>query len=80
MTVTSEPKRWNTEANSIPITPAPMIAKRLGRVSRFSKPVESITRGSSMPLMGSHLVSEPVAMMMLSEVRGERSEVRDFTV
>ena len=64
MTVTSEPKRWNTLANSIPMTPAPMIARRLGSVSRFKRPVLSTTRGSSIPLMGSHLVSEPVAMMM----------------
>ena len=64
ITVTSEPKRLKTEANSMPMTPAPMMARRLGRVSRFSKPVLSTTRGSSMPLMGSHFVSEPVAMMM----------------
>ena len=68
MTVTSEPKRLNTEANSMPMTPAPMMVRRLGRVSRFSRPVESTTRGSSMPLMGSHLVSEPVAMMMFLAV------------
>ena len=68
ITVTSEPKRWNTEANSIPITPAPIMVRRLGRVSRFNSPVESTTRGSSQPAMGSHLVSEPVAMMMLSAV------------
>ena len=64
MTVTSEPKRWNTLANSMPMTPAPIIQRRLGRVSRFRRPVESTTRGSSAPGMGSHLVSEPVAMMM----------------
>ena len=68
MTVISEPNRLNTEANSIPITPAPMIARRLGSVSSCSKPVESTTRESSTPLIGSHLVSEPVAMMMLSAV------------
>ena len=43
MTVTSEPKRRNTLANSMPMTPAPMMQRRLGRVSRFRRPVESTT-------------------------------------
>ena len=69
MTVTSEPKRWNTLANSMPMTPAPMIQRRLGRTSRFRRPVESTTRGSSAPGIGSHLVSEPVAMMMFGAMK-----------
>ena len=70
MTVTSEPKRRKTLANSMPMTPAPMIQRRRGCCSSWSNPVESTTRGSvRVPSMGSHLVSEPVAMMMLGAVK-----------
>ncbi len=69
MTVTSVPKRWKTEANSMPMTPAPMMVRRLGCSSRASRPVLSTTRGSVLtPSIGSHLVSEPVAMMMFGAV------------
>ena len=65
MTVTSEPKRLNTEANSMPMTPAPMMQSFLGRVSTARRPVESTTRGSLMSGRGRSLVVLPVAMMIL---------------
>ena len=65
MTVTSEPKRWNTQANSMPMTPAPTMQSFLGRVSSCSSSVEVTTRGSLMSGRGSSFALLPVAMMML---------------
>ena len=78
MTVTSMPKRWNTEANSIPMTPAPMMhsLEPTGRESgeRASSSVEVTTRGSSMSGRGRSLGLLPVAMMILFAARRTPSE------
>ena len=67
-TVTSHPKLLKTDANSRPITPAPMMQRLPGRVSRASNPVESSTPGSSVPSTERALGRDPVAIIKLSAV------------
>ena len=56
-----------------------MIQRRLGNVSNERSPVESTSRRSSSPLTGIILVSEPVAIMILTPLQtspeGEASTV-----
>ena len=68
ITVTSEPKRWKTLANSIPMTPAPMMQSRLGRVDSCNSSVLVTTRGSLMSGNGSSFALLPVAIMMFLAV------------
>ena len=68
-TVTSEPSVANRLANSSPITPPPITARRGGMDSTASMPVESTTCGLSLaPGMGGMTGTEPVARMTWSPV------------
>ena len=66
MTVTWVPKRERMEANSMPMTPAPMMNIWVGNDWKSSAWVEVMTRGLVMPSTGGSLALEPVAMMMSS--------------
>ena len=68
ITLTLLPKLLNTEANSIPMTPAPMMHKRSGIWSMSRSSVEVITPGNVVPSIGGHFESLPVAIIMLSAV------------
>ena len=69
MTVTSEPRVEYKDANSTPMTPPPMTARRLGTSGRERMPVESTTTGLSFtPGIGGTAGTEPVAMMTCSAV------------
>ena len=69
MTVTCEPRVEYREANSTPITPPPMIARREGTSGRDRMPVESTSAELSwVPGTGGMACTEPVAMMTWSEV------------
>mmetsp|Transcript_8134 Transcript_8134/g.20721 ORF Transcript_8134/g.20721 Transcript_8134/m.20721 type:complete len:280 (+) Transcript_8134:513-1352(+) len=65
-TVTSAPRRLQTEAISRPITPPPTTTMLLGTLSRSSTPVESTMRRLSLSTGqgGSGVGSDPVAMRM----------------
>ena len=70
MTVTWEPRVAYREANSTPMTPPPMIARREGTSGRDKMPVESTSAGLSwVPGSGGMAGTEPVAMMTWSEVK-----------
>jgi len=65
MTVTLEPKEEKRLANSIPITPPPIMQRREGISATDSNPVESSTAGLSfMPGIGGTIGEEPVAMII----------------
>ena len=74
MTVTSLPKAEKADANSIPITPAPMMVRRLGSFGIESSSVEVINvlccfilfQKSSSVMKGGIFEREPVAMMICS--------------
>ena len=74
MTVTSLPKAEKADANSIPITPAPMMVRRLGSFGIESSSVEvtmfcavsSCFKKSSSVMKGGIFEREPVAMMIYS--------------
>ena len=68
MTVTLLPKLLKIPANSIPITPAPIIHRRCGICLMSSNSVDVITLGRSIPSIGGILACDPVAIMMLSAV------------
>ena len=69
MTVTWEPRVEYREANSTPMTPPPMMARRAGTSGRDRMPVESTSAGLSwVPGSGGMAGTEPVAMMTWSEV------------
>ena len=61
-TVTSAPRRRQTEPSSRPITPAPTTIIFAGTLDSSSAPVEETTIFSSMVTPGSGATSEPVAM------------------
>ena len=61
-TVTSAPRRRQTEPSSSPITPAPTTISFLGTLGRLSAPVEETTSFSSISTPGSFATSEPVAI------------------
>mmetsp|Transcript_19775 Transcript_19775/g.75826 ORF Transcript_19775/g.75826 Transcript_19775/m.75826 type:complete len:202 (+) Transcript_19775:654-1259(+) len=63
-TVTSAPRRRQTEPISSPMTPPPMTAMRLGTSWRSRAPVEETTCCSSISMPGRLMTSLPVAMMM----------------
>ncbi len=63
-TVTSAPRRRQTEPSSSPITPAPMTISFLGTSLSSRAPVEETMRSSSISTPGSGVTSEPVAMTM----------------
>ena len=63
-TVTSLPKLAKALANSMPMTPAPMMQRVLGTSCMSRSSVEVMQFGPVMPGMGRIFVSEPEAMMM----------------
>ena len=63
---TSEPKRFQTEPNSKPITPAPITPKRLGTSPISRAPVESRIKSPSTLATGMAIGSEPEAKITLS--------------
>ena len=63
-TVTSAPRRRQTEPSSRPMMPAPMTIRCFGTSGRARAPVESTIRFSSISTPGSGEGSEPVAMTM----------------
>ena len=71
MTVTRLPKEENAEANSMPMTPAPMMHRCSGTWSMLSRSVEKPTpdppKGREVR-KGGRAASEPVAMMMFGAV------------
>jgi hypothetical protein len=65
MTVTLEPNEEKRLANSIPITPPPIMQRREGISAIDSNPVESSTTGLFfMPGIGGIIGEEPVANMI----------------
>ena len=64
ITVTSAPRRRQTEPSSSPITPAPMTISRFGTDGSDRAPVESTIRPATKSTPGRGVGSEPVAMMM----------------
>ncbi len=68
ITVTSAPRRRQTEPSSNPITPPPMTTMRPGTDCRSSAPVEDTIFFSSISMKGSVATSEPVAMTMFLAV------------
>ena len=64
-TVTSAPRRRQTEPSSSPMTPAPMTIIDFGTAERASAPVESTIRAWSTSTPGRRDGSDPVAMTML---------------
>ncbi len=63
-TVTSAPRRRQTEPSSSPMMPAPTTISFLGTAGRLSAPVESTTLPSTNSTPGRGVGSEPVAMTM----------------
>ena len=61
-TVTSAPRRAQTEPSSKPIIPAPTINKCFGTASNSSAPVDDATSFSSISTPRSGVLSEPVAI------------------
>ena len=68
MTVTFEPNAENMEANSIPITPPPIIHRSFGVVFISSISRDVRTPGKFAPSIGRTLVTAPVAIMMYGAV------------
>ena len=68
-TSTSTPKLQKMLANSMPITPPPMMQRRLGSEVRLSISVDVNTPFAWAPSMGRNLVVLPVAMMMWGAVK-----------
>ncbi len=68
-TVIFVPKAAYAHANSIPITPPPMMTMLSGIFSRLNAPVESIQQGFSFtPGIGGTAFTEPAATMIASAV------------
>ena len=65
-TVTRQPRALNTEANSMPITPPPMMTRLWGSLSQSSSSSLVTTPGKSAPGIGGTAGVEPVAMRMCS--------------
>ena len=61
-TVTSDPRRRQTEPSSSPMTPAPTTSSFFGGTARLRAPVDETTVFSSISTPGSCATSEPVAM------------------
>ncbi len=74
-TVTSAPRRAQTEPISRPITPAPIRMRRLGTDFSDKAPVLVTMRSSSTSIPGREVGSEPVAitMFLVSSVRVDPS-------
>ena len=63
-TETSEPKLLKMEANSRPITPAPITQRRSGTLSSERISLDVMTPSISAPGIGNEADTEPVAMIM----------------
>ena len=68
---TSEPRRFQTEPSSRPITPAPITPRRLGTVAISRAPVESTIKSPSTGATGIAIGSEPEARITLLASRTE---------
>jgi hypothetical protein len=66
MTCTSTPRALNVHAYSLPITPAPTMARRFGSAWMSSSSVESCTRSFSKGNTGGRNGDDPVAMSTLA--------------